>query len=235
MKLENLLNFKNLDAKCIWLLGKNDVNADILWSASEFEYINNIEFMENVSLFDVNDFKCIYKTEFSGFLKNTNRDSWVSKLLIKGTDDVKLPRDCDAVLDFSAKFNLQDLLRNFASVYNLQFDESQWKFIQKKAKDLKDLIVFGILNQSEIELKDWDAFIEGVPASWYGRFKNNLLLQDAITNENVIPILQYFLRADSNYVRKGMVQFLLANIKNGGMIWEQNNVWKELLNNTMRL
>jgi len=228
-KLVDYLDFSAQKERCIWLFGKNDPNIDVLWAASSFEFSNQIEAVENIALFESRDYKCIFRPEFGGFLKVSDRKNWTSKLLIKGTDDAKLPQSDDLVLDFESKFSLQDLLRNFAAVYGLDFSPDQWKFIEKNAKDLKDLAVFGILQSAEIGLEDWDSFTQGVPASWYARFKSNLLLQDAIVTGNPIPILQYFVRADFNPVRKGISQFLLATIKNGDLVWEQNGIWHDFV------
>jgi hypothetical protein len=217
---------------CIWLVGDSP-DVDVIWSAAQFEYTSTIDMLENFSLFDATNYKCIFKKEHESFLINSNRNNWNCKLLIKGLAEIKknLVKDTDLVVVFPINKNLDiQLARWFCSKYNINFDESIWKILPNYTKNLKDLLVLSMLHDAQIDPQHWSEFLEEARVNWYSKFKENTLIQEAIIDDSAtIPVMQYLLRADSNVKRKAIAKFILANIKNSALIWDYDNLWKDLV------
>lgn len=221
-----VLDFEEAENNCIWLVG-DDVNIDTLWSLSSFAFVDDIQFIENYQLFDVGNLKCVFKKEYSAFLQKSDRLHWNAKLLLKiAALDQKLVHAQDLVIN--QKFSNKQLFRFVAKKYGMAFSSEEWEFVDKYAQDLQDLLAASLLSGAKVQVSNWESFFKRAEISWSAKMKNNTLLACAVM-DSAIPAMQYMLRADSNPIRRAIVQFLAASIKDGQRIWERNEIWKDLV------
>ena len=73
------------------------------------------------------------------------------------------------------------------------------------------------------------SFLEESEISWYEKYKNKTLIPDSVISGNPIPVLQYFVNVNRNSEQKAIAQFILSYIKNGAMLWELNQLWKNFI------
>ena len=237
-ELNNAFNF--VGHRCLWLI-EGDINASILFEHFPYKYVNDISHLEAYDLFDedINQgYKCILskqmEKEYINFFKNSDRNNWNKNLLIKA--DVKymaqakqFKQDCIISFENITKSELLVLFQFFIKFKNIVLNEVEWDFIKKNITSLQELNLCILLKESNIELKEWAYFISAQDSSWHYKFKNNILLQDGIINDNVIPVLKYMISASSNnLVPSGIMNFLCAAIKDGQKIYQLNNLWKQL-------
>lgn len=235
-------NLEVLDKKCTWFIG-DDINSYVLWNMQPGKIVNFIDDIENYDLFEeMGKIKAIFSKEFAKkyekFLENSNCQYWNKQLFIHASSHylkyaTKLAEKHGhqvILLNDLARNDLVQLFGFIIKKYDMHFSFEQVNFIKKYVPDLRHLIVCNLLSVANISLNNWQEFLPESSVSWYKYLKEGkLLLEGIINTQKIIPIMQYMLRADSNIVHKGILEFLASMIKDGAKIYEYNNLWKELL------
>lgn len=236
----NVLKFDKNATKnrCVWLIG-DEINAYILWSLSASKFTQNLGEIESYNLFgEQEDMKCVFTKElakqYGSFLEKSDRANWSTNLLIradmKQLNFANKLNDDILVLDELKKSEILKLFDYVIKEYKLTFNPAQLEFINKYIKDLGKLMLCNLLNQVNIDLENWPNFLPEKDISWYSKMKDKTLLQEGLIDEaKLIPIMQYMMRGDGDSMRRAMLYFLDASIKDGGRIFENNELWKDLL------
>ena len=223
-------NFNEIESKCIFLIGSAPETA-FLWQASNFKTTESPEEIENSNLFEGSDLKLSFKKEYKDFLKFSNRENWEFKLLIKDAKEADLENishanDCIINLD---KIKQKTYLKNFAQAHNFEFNKEEWDFINKYIDSFIGLNIANTLKNANVPLESWIIFFSLERASWYKELKENKLIKNGILEDNIMPRIQYALKASSSSKEKAILKYILANIKNRAMIWEFPKLWESLV------
>lgn len=222
-------------AKCTWYCGSN-LDVDLLWNFSKNRYTNLTDEIENYGFFEDN-LKFIFSKENATFFKFSSRENWNVSVLIKGIslkDVNEFAKPDDLIIDLE-NISSKDLFFKYVTNKYLDasnkdlFSTEEWKFILKSAQNLNDLVICSILKETDIELYNWIEFISQERSDWYANFKAGTLLNQAIIKDSVIAEMRYILKASRKLKQKAIIQFLLADIKSGGRIWDYSNFWYDLI------
>lgn len=218
---------KNLSNKCIWLIGKSS-NVDIIWQSCEFKIKKDIENINCINLFDNFNYKYVFNKENAKFLQSSNRNSWNNQILIKGIEEVSnCVNEKDACL-FIDKMEKKTLFKAYIEEFDIKFNQNELEFINK-LEDLGDLAVCKTLKDVEIEFENWNYFVSPNSKTYFKKI-SQAFFEPGICEDNIVPSIYYALKALSPSSKSGAIlTFLNASIKNKSQIWEQNNLWKELL------